>query len=88
MCSSIGDQTRTLFFASNERKSKIESNRAFARFTKLLIKQTRTSNEFELVHLFEIELEHHTSDEQTMTIEPNEPPFLELLNYSSNRLEH
>ena len=43
MCSSIGDQTRTLFFASNERKSKIESNRAFTRFTKLLIKQTWTS---------------------------------------------
>ena len=40
-----------------------EPNRAFTRFTKLLIKLTRTSffrtsNELEPVHLFVIELEH------------------------------
>ena len=37
-CSSIGD--RTLFLASNSRTSNFEPNRAFTRFTKLLIELT------------------------------------------------
>ena len=55
--------SNTLFLASNDRTSNFEPNWAFTRFTKLLIEQTRTSffrtlDEFELVHLWVIELEH------------------------------
>ena len=55
--------SNTLFLASNERTSNIEPNRAFARFTKLLIELTRTSffrtsNKLERVHLLVIEFEH------------------------------
>ena len=58
-CSSIG----YLFLASNDRTSNFEPNRAFTRFSKLLIEQYRTSvfrtlNELERVHLMVIELEH------------------------------
>ena len=65
MCSSIGDltQTPTLFLASYDRTSNFKPNRAFTRFSKLLIEQNRTSvfqtlNELEHVHLLVIELEH------------------------------
>ena len=52
------NRTRTSFFESN-----IEPNRAFTKFTKLIIELTRTSffrtsNEFKRVHLLEIELGH------------------------------
>ena len=55
--------SNTQFLASNGRTSNFEPNRAFTRFTKLLIELTRTSffrtsNELERVHLLIIELEH------------------------------
>ena len=60
-CSSISDQTREPYFASNKRTSNIEPNRAFTRFIELLIEQTRTmyiwtSNKLERIHLLVIEL--------------------------------
>ena len=60
-CSSIGDRTRTPFFGFE--RTNIEPNRAFTKFTELLIELTRTSffrtsNELERVHLMVIELEH------------------------------
>ena len=53
--------SNTLFLASNEQTSNIKPNRAFTKFTKLLIELTqtsffRTSNELEHVHLLVIEL--------------------------------
>ena len=58
--SSIGNQTqKTLFLASNDQTLNFEPNRAFIRFTKLLIEQTRTSffqtsNKLHHVHLLVI----------------------------------
>ena len=85
--------SNTLFLASNEWTSNFKPNRDFTRFTKLLIKLTqksffRTSNELECVHLLVIELKHpiFASNEQTSNLIIK--PSLDLLNYSSNRLEH
>ena len=63
-CSSIGDQIQTSYFGFEQ--TNIEPNRAFTRFTKLLIELTRTSffqiqKELEHVHLLIIELEHPIS---------------------------
>ena len=52
--------SNSLFLASNDETSNFEPNRAFTRFTKLLIKQTQTSfyrksNKLEHVHILVIE---------------------------------
>ena len=55
--------SNTLFLALNDRTSNFEPNRAFTKFSKLLIEQNQTSvfqtlKELRLVHLLVIELEH------------------------------
>ena len=52
---SLWSNSNTLFLASNKQTSNIKPNRAFTRFTKLLIEQTRTSNGLKRVHLLVIE---------------------------------
>ena len=59
----------TLFLASNEQKSNIEPNRAFTRFTKLLIKLSRKSNVLEHLCLLVIELERPIFSFKQLNIE-------------------